>query len=786
MTLTVIEQYLLELINRGRLDPAAEAARLGIDLNASLAPGTITADAKQVLAHNTQLGIAAEGHSDWMLANSDFSHTGAQNSTPGDRMAAAGYNFYGNWTWAENIAWYGTTGPINLEDAMISHHDGLFVSSGHRVNLMNPVVREIGVAQETGPFTHTNGTTYNASLLTEKFAKVGTDNNVLVTGVVYDDTNGDRFYSIGEGRDGATFAVGTAQSVTASAGGYGLAVVGSANMVVTVSSPLVTASIGLNTAGQNAKLDIVNGAWAYTSVDTTLLTGLDNARLLGVANLSLTGNGMANDLIGNDGDNVLFGQAGNDVIDGGAGNDTLFGGLGDDILYGGAGTDRAVFQIASTEVTANREGTSIVLSSAGGDETVRNDVEFLEFTDTVLTYAQASVLVAASGAVNRVTGDATSQTLYGTEGVDFIEGLGGFDWIVPGRGDDTVDGGADRDMVSYSDVAEVAGRGGNFMVDLDLGAGTARIFGGEVDQLISIERATGSIYADVMRGSDGNDELRGSGDYDWFIATAGNDTLNGGNGLDTITFLEWGGSGAPVIESIFAYSGAPPSGAAVGGVVLDLANGANNTALAERLTLLSVERVTGSSYQDVFYGDGAQNDFRGLGGYDWFVGSGGGRERYYGDSGLDTVTYFQSGAGVNASLRNGAGLSGGQETGYGWAGDAARDLYFEIENLVGSNWDDRLEGNAERNQLSGLDGDDYLLGYGGVDYLMGGAGDDTLDGGGGSDYALFGSNRADYTLTRTSATEVSITGADGSDRLVNIEYFQFDDTIATIWELDIA
>ena len=340
-------------------------------------------------------------------------------------------------------------------------------------------------------------------------------------------------------------------------------------------------------------------------------------------------------------------------------------------------------------------------------------------------------------------------------------------------------------MVSYSDLGDVGGRGTNFLLDLDLGAGRAEVFGGEVDQLISIERATGSIYADVMRGTSGNDELRGIGDYDWFIATEGNDTLNGGNGLDMVTFLEAQSTGVPVVQDIFSDTGAPPVGADVGGVLLDLSNPANNTGLAQGLTLISVERVTGSSHQDVFFGDGAQNDFRGLGGFDWFVGSTGGRERYFGGDGVDTVTYFQSTSGVTASLRNGAGLSGGQETGYGSAGDAIRDLYFEIENLVGTHFADRLEGNSERNQLAGLDGDDFLLGYGGIDYLKGGGGNDTLDGGAGSDFALFDGNRADYTLTRTSATEVTITGADGTDSLVNVEYFQFDDETANIWELSI-
>lgn len=38
MTISAAEQLLIELINRARLDPLAEAQRLGIDLNAGLAP----------------------------------------------------------------------------------------------------------------------------------------------------------------------------------------------------------------------------------------------------------------------------------------------------------------------------------------------------------------------------------------------------------------------------------------------------------------------------------------------------------------------------------------------------------------------------------------------------------------------------------------------------------------------------------------------------------------------------------------------------------------------------
>jgi len=49
------EQYLVELINRARADPAGEASRQLIDLNEGLAPGTISAAPKQPLAVNPLL-----------------------------------------------------------------------------------------------------------------------------------------------------------------------------------------------------------------------------------------------------------------------------------------------------------------------------------------------------------------------------------------------------------------------------------------------------------------------------------------------------------------------------------------------------------------------------------------------------------------------------------------------------------------------------------------------------------------------------------------------------------
>jgi len=103
----------------------------------------------------------------------------------------------------------------------------------------------------------------------------------------------------------------------------------------------------------------------------------------------------------------------------------------------------------------------------------------------------------------------------------------------------------------------------------------------------------GTAGNDTLRGTSAGEVINGLGGGDWFIAGTGNDIVHGGNGLDMITFIEAQSSGAAVGLDIFSINGAPPVGAAVGGVTLDLSDPFKGTGLAQGLTLISVERVTG-------------------------------------------------------------------------------------------------------------------------------------------------------------------------------------------------
>ncbi|MFZ1341601.1 MAG: CAP domain-containing protein [Paracoccaceae bacterium] len=385
MPLTSEEQFLLELINRARLDPVAEAARYGIDLNAGLAAGALTGGSRQVLAPNSALETAALGHSLWMLATDIFSHTGAGGSQPWDRATAAGYDWSRS---GENIAWSGTSAAsFSLQTAILAHHEGLFRSAGHRVNLLNDSYAEVGLARETGGFL-SNGTNWNASMLTELFGTTSGRDSFL-TGVAFADANADRFYSMGEGAGGVSIEAGEAEAVTEAAGGYVLALgaVTSANVTGTTVAGLdYSATVDMSRG--NVKLDILNGDEFLSSGSLVLGTGIQRATLLGLDNLALTGSQDVNSLTGNAGSNLmrgldgndtlngmdgadrLFGDGGNDLLQGGSGNDQISGGMGDDLLVGGAGADVLKGDAGNDTLTGSAGADQFVFQCRGGADRI--------------------------------------------------------------------------------------------------------------------------------------------------------------------------------------------------------------------------------------------------------------------------------------------------------------------------------------------------------------------------------------------------------------------------------
>ena len=262
---TAAEQYMLELVNRARANPATEAASLNIDLNEGLSPGTISPAAKQPLAFNPDLISAAREHSTWMIQNNTFAHNEGS-VDPGGQMSAAGYPFTGSYSWGQNISFAGEAPQVPPVNATVAQEENdLFVDSsepgrGHRLNILDPDFKEIGIGVETGTFQN-----YNSVLTSQDFAYES--GNSFLTGVAFVDTVHTHFYAPGEGLGGVTITA-TRQSdqmafttTTWSAGGYTLALLPGTYNVTATGTGLGTVTVNNVVMGsQNVEEDFTPGA----------------------------------------------------------------------------------------------------------------------------------------------------------------------------------------------------------------------------------------------------------------------------------------------------------------------------------------------------------------------------------------------------------------------------------------------------------------------------------------------------------------------------------------------
>ena len=322
------EQLLLELVNRSRANPTAEAARQGIALNQGLTPGTISTDSKPPLANHNVLGAVADGHTNDMLTRGFFAHDSPApgSTTAVQRVTQSGYP----WTnTGENLA---IQTYFTLDRSVVTNqmHDVLFKSvSGHRQALLNDVYFEVGIGIEFGRFTDVNnafgngaGTVYSVGLATEVFGTQGSGPfivGVVFTDAIDDSVADDNFFTIGEqaGGGGTVTAtnVATGQSYSetiGTAGGYsinvpagtyyvvasegGLAarysvsnvVVGSTN--VKVDFETTTAAIAVPTVSLGTDVHVGNES------DRTVitLTATASAAVSGIqtVNVSVTGTGI--------------------------------------------------------------------------------------------------------------------------------------------------------------------------------------------------------------------------------------------------------------------------------------------------------------------------------------------------------------------------------------------------------------------------------------------------------------------------------------------------------------
>ncbi len=224
------EQYILELINRARMDPAGEGRRLAaltdplvLQEYAFFAVNTAILQSdfasytpKPPLAMNPSLMAAARRLGLDEGTRGFQGHTGSDGSTTPGRLADAGYLFQA----------YGENTFTMVESAFFSHAafnvDWGVPDLAHRQLIMNlvptlPTFREIGVSLVPATVPK-----FGPLVVSHEFGLAS--KTPFATGVVYTDNDHDGFYTPGEGTGGVR--VSSPQSgyntTTGAAGGYSL------------------------------------------------------------------------------------------------------------------------------------------------------------------------------------------------------------------------------------------------------------------------------------------------------------------------------------------------------------------------------------------------------------------------------------------------------------------------------------------------------------------------------------------------------------------------------------
>jgi serralysin len=439
---------------------------------------------------------------------------------------------------------------------------------------------------------------------------------------------------------------------------------------------------------------LYGGPWTITGVENVDGTQLDDIITGNAAANRLSGNGGhdtivggggADALYGDGGDDLLLGGDGNDILNGGAGNDQLRGGAGNDVFDGGSGQDLFYGEDGNDRLIIvngwNGGYGEVFIGGAGADTfdfTGTNGLDaYVNLTNGVFEdalfpgygIALSSVEYVAGGngndeiigsaETNRLEGGAGNDQIYGLEGTDFLLGQDGDDILDGGSGFDTMTGGDGNDTYyvdsSGDNVVENSATGGD--QDIIISSVSYSLVGRYIEILTlagsSNINATGNDYAQTLNGNNGNNTLNGLGGDDVINGGNGNDLLDGGDGDDVLN----GGGGNDTARYVNANNAVNVDLSIVGGQA---------TGGAGTDTLVGIENLAGSAFNDILTGNSGANILRGANGND----------RLYGGSGTDTL----DGGGGTDFLDGGAGADI-------MTGGGGSDFFYFTTALGGGNID---------------------------------------------------------------------------------------------------
>jgi Ca2+-binding RTX toxin-like protein len=251
---------------------------------------------------------------------------------------------------------------------------------------------------------------------------------------------------------------------------------------------------------------------------------------------------------------------------------------------------------------------------------------------------------------------------------------------------------------------------------------------------------------DQLYGYDGNDSLYGGMGDDILVGGTGNDLLNGHAGLDTADYST-----------------------STSAINVNLLNFTASDGLGTIDTLYSIERIIGTSFNDLIIGSGYDDVLLGGDGSDNIEGRAG-NDMIYGENGDDIL----DGNSGNDTVYGGDGNdtilgSSGEDTLYGGEGNDQIDGGDGNDSLYGEDGEDTLYGGEGNDLIDGGDGNDALIGWTGDDTFIGSAGTDSINGWLGVDTVDYSSWNFAVTVNLTSGTTDKNGDGITDDTLIQIE-----------------
>ena len=335
-----------------------------------------------------------------------------------------------------------------------------------------------------------------------------------------------------------------------------------------------------------------------------------------------------NTVPGNDGSEFIAGTEVNDVMDGGIGNDFLFGDAGNDTLKGGQGDDRIEGGLGNDTLEGG-DGNDTLIPDVIGQGVYENLVDGGTGVDVLIvdysTYGSSGGAVGGTGVSNLISGKihnavVTGWTVLSHSNIERFNITGSsFDDKLKARAEDTLDGGAGKDILT---------------LDLATATRTVAVDFTQVEEQVSY----------------GSTRVRNFETINTIVTGTGNDTIKLSTTASVSKGIVDGGTGTDTL--IVDYSTYGISGGAVRGTgVSNLISGKIHNAVVTGWTVLShsnIERfnITGTVNNDALYGaslsdtlnGGMGNDIlTGRAGSDTLIG-GDGSDWLAGDAGNDILT----------------------------------------------------------------------------------------------------------------------------------------------------